>query len=137
MTYSLGDNLPLPFLTIAALNLHDALDPMADAGIMQLVHTTHISGGDPLMRRAHRRQAEFPERLAAKTKRGSRCRARTRTSSLTKPARPASKRAGSSYGNLARLQPVDNLPKVGGHSTRKFTEQRACATDGIGSGQSR
>ena len=50
MTYTLGDNLPLPFYTSVALIPHNALDPMADAGIMQLVHDTHILGGDPLMR---------------------------------------------------------------------------------------
>ena len=52
MTYSLGDNLPLPFYTDVALIPHYALDPMGNAGIMQIVHETHILGGDPLMRLA-------------------------------------------------------------------------------------
>lgn len=51
MTYYLGNEAG-PFVTIATLNPKEALTSMADAGIMEIVHNTHISGGDPLLRLA-------------------------------------------------------------------------------------
>ncbi len=50
-TYSLGNHAGA-FLTIATLNPREALNAMGDAGIMEMVHNTHISGGDPLVRLA-------------------------------------------------------------------------------------